>query len=563
MKKYLIQSKKIKPILSALLAVFSSVAVCAAAPTVDSGSLLQQVRPTIESPPHNAPVTERIVEKEIPKPADGKSFLVTTIKITGDTTIDHATLHTLVADGEGKSLTLPMLNELAGRITNYYHNKGYPLARAVIPAQTIEKGTIIFKILMARYGEINLTNSSQVSDSVLNKILSPLKNKQKITQEALNWALMLLSDIQGIAVTATLKPGKTAETADLMVDVVAGSRVVGNVVADNYGTNFTGRYRAGGTFSFLNPLHNGDILSVSVLSSGSDLTYGRLSYDSLLNSYGTRVGGSVSFLYYTIGGTLTAAKADGTAQVANLWATQPFVRTRDINVYGQIQYERMQLSDHTGTIDKNNRHLDNLGLTLSGDVRDGFLSGSFNTWNLGMTAGMVGFDDDTAEAFDSIGAKTKGGFFKANANLVLLQSVSQNTSLYLSVAGQLALSNLDSSQKMSLGGPNSVRAYSSSAASGDSGYTGTAEVRYNLGNFLYGQWQAVGFVDSGTLTINKKPWTNTTDNSVTLSGTGTGLSWNGPSLWNAKVTVATPIGGTPTSVERSTVQTWIEIGVRF
>jgi hemolysin activation/secretion protein len=44
------------------------------------------------------------------------------------------------------------------------------------------------------------------------------------------------------------------------------------------------------------------------------------------------------------------------------------------------------------------------------------------------------------------------------------------------------------------------------ALSADSGYIGTAELRHDLGSGPFGQFQAVGFIDSAQVTINQNPW---------------------------------------------------------
>jgi hemolysin activation/secretion protein len=68
--------------------------------------------------------------------------------------------------------------------------------------------------------------------------------------------------------------------------------VTGNVTLSNYGSSYTGYTRIGGTVNLINPLHHGDVLTLSGLSSGSDLTnYARVAYESLLNGQGSRMGG--------------------------------------------------------------------------------------------------------------------------------------------------------------------------------------------------------------------------------------------------------------------------------
>jgi hemolysin activation/secretion protein len=339
---------------------------------------------------------------------------------------------------------------------------------------------------------------------------------------------------------------------------------MGNVALDNNGNRYTGRARLGGTVNVIDPLHHGDILSVSGLSSGSGMNYGRLAYDTLVSGQGTRIGGSYSALHYRLGGPLSSLDAHGTAQVESLWAKQPLVRSRDVNLYGQIQYDQLQLRDHVdaSAIDTD-RHLGNWTLSVAGDARDGLLSGAVSTWSVGLTAGRVGFDNAQAQLADAASASTQGRFTKWNLNLARLQSLSPRDGVYLSFSGQWANANLDASQKMTVGGPYSVRAYDVGAMSGDIGYLGTLELRHDLGAASGGQWQAVAFADSAHVTVNKNTWA-AGPNSATLSGAGVGLNWAGPNQWSAKAYLAARIGSVPVLVgSTASVRAWVELSRAF
>jgi hemolysin activation/secretion protein len=553
----------LKPLLVALLVAFFPLVAQAAAP--GAGTILQEIKP--DAPPAPLPTgTGLRIEQEggaqLPQSAP---FDVKTIQISGNTLFETETLHALVADGEGKTLTLAQLDKLVSRITDYYHAHGYPLARAVIPAQVIRDGVVVINIIEARYGKISLDNRSRVNDPLLQDTLSPLQNGQPISQLELDHTLLLLTDIPGVVVNATLKPGETVGTSDLLVATAPSPAIIGNAVLDNYGNRYTGRARIGGTVNFIDPLSHGDILSVGGLTSGSRLQYGRISYESLLNGKGTRLGGSYSALRYTLGDTLASLDAHGTAEVGSLWAKHPLIRRRDVNLYGQIQYDRMQLKDRIDTSAiRTDRHLRNWMLSLSGDMQYKLLSdAAINTWSIGWTTGRVGFDDASAQLADAVTTKTEGRFSKVNANLAHLQSLSPENMLYLAVSGQWANTNLDSSEKMVAGGPYSVRAYDVGAVSGDSGYRGTIEFRRNLGFAWQGQWQGVVFADSAHVTINKKVWI-AGKNSATLSGIGLGLNWTGPERWSAKAYIATPVGSTPVLVATAnSVRGWVQVSKGF
>jgi hemolysin activation/secretion protein len=555
-----------KPLFAALLAAFVPLAAAQAVDPVvpGAGSILQQVQPV--KPPTASPsgtglTIERQGGASLPP---GAPFLVRTILIVGNTLFDTATLHALVADAEGKSLTLSQLDEVAARITDYYHSHGYPLARAVIPAQIVEAGIVRLVIIEARYGKITHDNRSAVADSLVQATLSPLQSGQAIGQTELDHSLLLLSDIPGVVVNATLKPGETVGTSDLLVSTTPGSAVSGGLVLDNYGNRYTGRPRIGGTVNFINPLHHGDVLTLNGLSSGNGMKYGRVAYESLLNGRGTRVGGAYSALSYALGEPLASLNAHGTARVLSAWAKHPLVRTRNINLYGQIQHDRLQLRDHIdASAIRSDRHVENATLSVAGDARDEFLSSAVSAWNVGWTSGRVGFDDATAQAVDAGGAGTQGGFAIWHANLARLQSLSPANGLYFAFSGQWADSNLDPSQKMTAGGPYTVRAYDTGAVSGDTGYLTTIEFRHNLGAVWHGQWEAVVFVDSAHVKVNKTVWVAGA-NSATLSGAGVGLNWAGPSQWSARTYIAKRIGSIPVLVgNTSSIRTWIEVRKGF
>jgi hemolysin activation/secretion protein len=546
-----------------LLAIVAPLAF-AAPPPPDAGSILQQVQP-VTPPPTPSSETGLTIEREgvsnLPQTAP---FLVSSIQIVGNTLFDTPTLHALVADAEGQSLTLLQLHERVIRLTRYYQRHGYPLARAIIPQQLIQAGSVRIEIIEARYGRVLLDNGSRVHDPVLLATLSPLQSGQTISQGPLDHSLLLLSDVPGVIVNATLKPGEAVGTSDLVVGTAPTPTVNGNLTLDNFGDRFTGGARLGGTVNLVDPLHHGDTLSLSGLSSGSDMDYGRVAYDSLLNGEGTRVGVSYSALRYKLGDPLSALDAHGTAEVESLWAKQPLIRSADVNLYGQIQYDHLQLDDHIdATGIKTDRSLDNGTVSLIGDARDAWLRGGVTSWTTSLTSGQVGFDNAAAQLADAASVRTEGHYLKWNANFYRLQNVTAANTLYVALSGQWANANLDSSQKMLAGGPYTGRAYDMDAIAGDTGYQETVEFRHELGIAWQGRWQALAFLDSAQVTVDKNQVV-AGKNTATLSGVGVGLNWAGPYSLSAKTYIAARIGPTPVLVQDpSSVRAWFEFSKGF
>ena len=569
--------EKLSPLLTALMAVLPVFAAQAQTSSVpNAGSMLQQAQPNATFAPGSSAAPASAIdrgENNAGGMPESAPFLVKTLNITGNKKIDTATLHALVADVEGKSVTLTQLDKAISRISEYYTSHGYPLARAIIPAQTITDGVVTIQIIVARYGQISLSNRSRASETRLQSTLSPLQSGQEIEQKYLDRTLLLLSDLPGVVVNSSLKPGEAVGTSDLLVSTTASPRLSGNVVLDNYGNNFTGTARVGATANLVDPLNlkTSDTLSVSVLTSGNGLSsgldggmgYGRIAYESVLNGLGSRLGAAYSALNYKLGGSAASSQSDGTAQVASVWVKHPLIRQRELNLYAQVQFDGLKLSDkmNAGTL-TTDRQLSNWTFSLAGDARDEYLMGGINTWNVGVSTGR---NDFVKDALSNL-ANDPGAFAKVNYSFARLQSAGDKNSVYLSLVGQWADKNLDSSQKMTVGGPNTVRAFDTGAVSGDEGQLLSVEFRHDLGAAWDGQLQGVWFYDAARMNVNKNPLSTATDNIVTLGGAGMGFNWAGPNQWSAKTYVATPMGSVPASLNTpsaNATRAWVEMGKGF
>ncbi|WP_232729745.1 ShlB/FhaC/HecB family hemolysin secretion/activation protein [Herbaspirillum huttiense] len=551
------------PIAAAL--VLAGLAPLASAQTApDAGSILQQLQPALPVAPATSAPSLKLEPRDEPALPQTAPFEVKRFQMTGNTVFATESLHELVAGEEGKSLTLVQINTLAERITRYYQQRGYPLARAIIPVQTIRDGVVVIQVVEARYGQVRLNNKSAVRDSLLQATLDGLQSGAVIEDEALNRSLLLLSDVPGVGVAATLEPGAAVGSSDVTVNTTVNPATLGTVAVDNYGNRYVDRVRVSGNLNVVNPLHHGDLLSATVLSTGSGMNYGRLSYDILVNGQGTHLGAAYSLLRYKLGSELSALDANGTASVASLWGRHPLMRSRQANVYAQVQVDGKRLRDHVdASALRTDRHLLNWVMSINGDIRDSLLAGGISIWSLGWTSGRLFFDDTAAAAADAAAGQTRGGFAKWNANFSRLQGISAGHALYLNLAAQWSDGNLDSAEKMTAGGPYTVRGYDVGAMSGDSGYVGTIEWRHELGNGLSGQWQAIAFLDSAYIKVNQHPW-SAGANSGSLSGAGVGLNWNGPDQWRASVSVASRVGAKPSMVaSQSSVRAWATLSKAF
>lgn len=494
-----------------------------------SGGQLQQIPPAV-LPQRPAPDI-RIERQEPPSEAaaEGRRIRVDTLRVTGATLFTEAELVAAAGFTPGQELTLPELRNAAARITRFYNDRGYVLAQAYLPAQDVLQGAVTIAVVEGRYGAIELRNQAGVPEALVEGRLNGLTRGDPVAIAPLERRLLLLSDIPGVVVHSTLSPGAEVGSSDLTVDLTPAPRIYGSLEADNAGNRYTGAYRFGGSVNFANPTGLGDLISLRLLASTEGLAYGRAAWQAPLGD--ATVGIAYTHMQYDLGREFSALDAGGTADIFSAFASYPLIRSRAANLYALASFDSKFLSDEIGLVSQvSDKEIRALTVGLRGDSRDGFGGGGWNAGSLSWTSGELDIESPAERAADAISARSQGGFNKLQYALSRLQTVSGPLSVYGSLRGQLATDNLDSSEKMVLGGAYAVRAYPEGEAYGDEGYVATLEARLMLDQWtqpLPGQFQFIAFVDAGEVDLAHDAWFPG-PNQARRSGGGIGLNWFGP-----------------------------------
>ena len=521
--------------------------IAQAQPVIDAGTQIRQIPP----PPTPQQVIPEIrVERPALQPDDGPagvSIRVTALQLTGETIFSEPELIAASGFAPGGDYNLRQLREVAARITAYYNARGYFLAQAYLPAQDIKDGAVTIAVIEGRYGKIGLNNRTNLRDGVARGVLGGLDSGDIVATAPLERRLLLLSDIPGVVVRSTLSPGAAVGTSNLTVDIDPSRRISGSVEADNGGNRFTGALRFGGTLNLNNPTGIGDRLSVRLLASTSGLAYGRAAYQTLLGT--STIGVAYSHVRYELGREFKSLDADGTADVVSLFGSHPLVRSRRANLYALGAVEAKFFEDKLGAAATvSHRRVKVVSLGLSGNHLDGFGGGGSNIYSIGGSFGDLDIRSAADRAIDRVTARADGSYAKLQASVAREQNVAGPLSFYAAARGQLASKNLDSSEKIELGGPYAVRAYPEGEAYGDEGYVATAEARVLLPQFaLPGRLQLIGFVDVGAIRFAKNPWF-TGSNVAHRSGVGAGLNWTAPNNFLAQAYYAHKLGDRPSTL---------------
>ncbi|HEX3844553.1 MAG TPA: ShlB/FhaC/HecB family hemolysin secretion/activation protein [Steroidobacteraceae bacterium] len=456
------------------------------------------------------------------------------------------------------------LQAIAGRVADYYHEKGLVLVQAFVPAQTVSDGTILIDVLLGRLEAVNVVGNKHYSTRIL---LRPFKGliHQPVDKDDIESALLTTTGYPGVTAFGVLAAGRELGTTDLTLRVQREKRVALDVSMDNEGVAVSGQYRAQVGLTVNDPLGLADQLQLSgmyAFDPSHDTehgTYGGASYavpifsprDYLTVSYFTN-----AYVVGGLGADLQLINPKGKASDGELGYRHDFAPSRlgSASLGAAFDVKRATFSASGSELFK-----DDLS-TAHVDFRWNRIDTRFRGINQLQLSYEHGFksllgslgDYDAAAAPHASRQGATGQFNKGTLSLQRLQRISSDVSLLLHVQGQETSDPLLSLEQLSLAGPEAVRAYSVADVLMDKGGIGTAELivgapgfanRPAFGDRTWGQeLQFSLFADYAAGWLNDYiPGASITPRYVNLGGWGGAIQFNVPGRVFARIDVATPL----------------------
>jgi hemolysin activation/secretion protein len=258
-------------------------------------------------------------------------------------------------------------------------------------------------------------------------------------------------------------------------------------------------------------------------------------------------------MQYKLLGAFAELNATGSAQSWGADLLVPLIRQPQRNLSLQVttdhkNFENLALANaqaaSTSTV--SNYTLDVVRAGISGNWRDPLSATAQNTANVQVSWGQLDLSRSPNATADAAAANTAGAFRKWSVNFNREQALTVQSTWYIQTAAQWANRNLDSSEKLYLGGASGVRAYPSNEAGGTLGGTVTTGIRHRLTDTL----TLNGFTDWGRIRVYQRN-TNASGNDITslntqsLQGTGLTLLWRGQQGQELSATWSRRIGSNP------------------
>jgi hemolysin activation/secretion protein len=526
----------------------------------DAGTLLRQQEQLQQRTPGQLPAREAEASRPPLKVGAGETVRVKAIRFSGATVlVPEAELQSLVADAIGRDLDFAALQQLAQRITSHLKSRGWFLARAYLPAQDITSGVIEIALLAGRLSQrepVRITPGGKLALRIDPERLAAIAERHLpasvvAREEQLNRTVLLMNDLPGLSARARLEPGDDSGETRVILTLDEGPLLSGNISADNYGSRDTGTEQINASLDVNDPLGLGDRLSLAAAGSEGTTT-ARLAYSLPLGSDGLKMNLGYTDLRYDVRtATGRAAGLGGESQTVSAGISYPWLRSRTANLYASLVQTHKELVDRSNTGILRDKQVDTSTLTLSGDRLDNLGGGGLSSFSLWLTSGTLGLDLPVDAAADATGYRTAGGYHKLGYNVGRLQKLPGAFTLFANLTGQQAGKNLDSSEKLYLGGPAGVRAYPGSEAGSDSGQILNLELRYDWPEATpLGLLQMQAFYDTGWAnlhhdTLNLPIATATSRNRYRIAGAGFGLSIMKPGSHVVRASLASKVGSNP------------------
>lgn len=483
-------------------------------------NLKEQAKPKLQPPEQ---IKKEVDELDLP---DAQKVLVNSFTIDGNTLFNDEELQELIKEYTNKELTFKRLKEVIKILATHYREADY-LAKVYFPEQDVTKGVVAINIIEGKLGNIKINSNSRLNPEFSKKYISTHQQQnQPIHMNELDRSILLLSDIPGVSAESSLSGGSQRELTDITVTTKDTPFFNGSLSTSNTGSRSTGKNQA--TFnSALNNLSSyGDQLKfTAVKSEGNQYIYG--AYNFPIFNDGLRGELFVSNSDYKLIDSFSTSESEGGADNYGFQLNYPLVRTATKNINLYTKYENKLLRDYALGSNTANKKVQYLNLGISSSFQDKLFGGGTNQISLGYTYGTLDRKSNASDyTTDQATAKTNGAYDKLYLTLNRAQQLPNDFILRFNSSFQYATQNLDSSEKMGLGGPYNVRAYPSSEASGDQALLVQIELSKNILQNL----ELFGFYDYGWVRTNNDLWNNWNSGSdikniYSLDGIGIGIKY--------------------------------------
>ena len=448
---------------------------------------------------------EKMLEQQEVEDAAKALIILKNIQFQGVTILGDMELKGIVEPFLDTPMTYEQMLEIGMVVETYYRQNNY-LARATLPPQDLTDGVLTVDVIESVFSKVEIEQELKDLPNTQQHVTAIIEAQQRtgepLNSKSLDRALALANDLPGMSAQGSLRQGQQPGETELLLKLYQGRTRQTELSFDNAGSRSTGAQRLMATFTWFNPNDIADLFNiVAVHTQGSD--YARLAYSVPVGVDGWRIGANTSVMgYEVVVGEPGMVGAVGRAVTQGLELIYPLLRSdeasatvtlaADSKVFKNTSAQGLLMSDYSAKV---------LSAQVSGFYRDLNPGGGTGSYSVQVTHGDLNLTGSLSEQTDKNGAGTAGSFNKVKVSGTWQEPLTTKTSAFVSYTGQLADKNLDSSEKMQLGGMNGVRAYPTGEGSGADAQLVQLELRHQLDSGV----TLTGFYDWGQVWLYHSP----------------------------------------------------------
>lgn len=405
-----------------------------------------------------------------------KGVFVETIEVAASQILTREEIEPIISKYAGKNLFITDIQKMIDEINSLYASKGFVTARAYLPEQQVENGSVYVDLIESRIGKITVkdnkwTKSNYITDRIPDKEYQ-LFDIVKLERDVLDFNRYN----EGVKLSANLKAGEKEGTTDieLSADEKFPFHIIG--MMDNMGRKSTGSLRGGPMLVADSLFGYRDRMALgSYFSSGATSPF--FDYNIPVNKYDGRVGFGYSSTFAKVKYGLPAVTDLGLrsrSYIYSLYYSQPIKRSQgfELKGYGSLNYKRAftssdlfkQIGFNNGVMSKDQVTSFDLGLNMRKDTERGI-------WYFNQDASMA------VPIFDS-----RSSYFKYSGGMYRIHDFSHGIYGQIRANYQIIPNNKDIPylDQFQTGGMATVRGYSEGIMIGKSGYFTSAELIFPL-----------------------------------------------------------------------------------
>jgi len=532
---------------SLLVAIFLPLISNGFAATPDAGSIMQQLEQERLMAPKQLKMPVKPVVQPEKEESDALKVLIKDFEFRGNVNIPSDELREAFASYLNRKHSFKALTKMVRMMGEYYRGKGL-WAKAIIPEQTFENGILIIQVIEGKLGVINIEHAEKtlnISEESAKKYLTHNQQQDAIFNiKAFEKAIKALDSVPGITAAAVLRPGVEVGYTDAVIKMANTPLTTGSARVDNFagrstsweGLRFTGNLNIDGALKL------GEQFNLQVVKSkGTDVyTFGAsypIGYD------GSRIGVNYTDMSYHLGEPLQAIKGEGNSQTASAYFNKPLWQDGADSLSAQLQMFKKDYFNKTIAGISSDKSIKSVAGTLAFRWSEQLIGVATNNASVTYTVGDLDLSGNATDlANDAATAKANGAFQKVGLTYTRSQSLNESNEIWMSFLSQYAFKNLDSAEKISLGGSSGVRAFPGGEATGDHGAILKFELRHQLQEGLTG----VVFYDHGWVQQHETTWTSSSvPNQYDLNGLGVGARWMANKTTELTANLATRLVSNP------------------